>query len=440
MRLLERRDLAQARRPRPTTPRPGTSRSFTSRLLRGAAAAALAAGSIAVAIPAAAQAAVPAAARPGAASGDGVSSVPVSFTVHNVNRSAFACASDGKTYTVHGHLVGPSAQVASSSASGATLYLHGLNFGEFLWSFTDVPGYDYATESARAGQISIIIDRLGYGTSDKPAGTAICAGSRADIAHQMVQAMRSGNYRTGSGPAPAFRHVALAGHSYGGQIAELEAYSFGDIDALAVISYTDQGSTALAASSAAFSTKACAAGGQPVAPGGPGGYAPFGDPNGARAAVFGDTDPVVVAAGLPKLTLNPCGDMVPFNDVATADLAHLGKIGIPVLEVSGGGDKLFPVSAGDAQVTLFTGSSRVTRLVVPGAGHAITLARQQGALVSGVSGWLATTSVGGTPSGGVGTGVGQSPDTGRGLLAAGGLAVVAAAGTAVLAMRRRRHP
>ncbi len=411
-----------------------------SRLLRGLAAAGLAAAVLALAGPAANAAPVPGAQVRAAASADtAVSRVPVSFAVRNVNRSGFPCASDGKTYTVRGHLVGPAAQVADPS-SGVTLYLHGLNFGEFLWQFTDVPGYDYATDQAQAGHTSLIVDRLGYGASDKPAGTAICAGSRADIAHQMVQALKSGNYQAGGQDAPSFGRVALAGHSYGGQIAELAAWSFGDIDALAVVAYTDQGSSALAASASAFSAKACAAGGQPVVPGGPGGYAPFGNPAGAKAAVLNDAEPVVAAAVLPRLTLNPCGDMVPFAKVAALNLAHLDEIDVPVLEIVGGGDQLFPASAGRRQAGLFTGSPAVDLVTVPGAGHAITLQRRSDAFTRGVGTWLDSVDGfdGSAPDGGVDTGVGDTGTGGSALVGAGLLALVGAVTVGAAARRRSR--
>jgi len=64
------------------------------------------------------------------------------------------------------------------------LYLHGGTAGEWMWHFpeTIVAGYDYATEQAELGHASVVIDTLGYGTSDHPLGTAECVGSLADIA------------------------------------------------------------------------------------------------------------------------------------------------------------------------------------------------------------------------------------------------------------------
>lgn len=164
-----------------------------------------------------------------------VADVPISFRVRNVNRSKVACASDGKTYTVRGNLVGPAAKVNSGSVDSATLYLHGLSFGEFFWHFQQAKGYDYTANQARNGQVSVVIDRLGYVSSDKPNCNRVCVGSRADMTHQMIMQLRSGHYRvTPAGHGPSVSHVVLAGHSYGGQIAQVEAYSFGDIDGLVV--------------------------------------------------------------------------------------------------------------------------------------------------------------------------------------------------------------
>lgn len=53
----------------------------------------------------------------------GVAEIPISFQVHNVNGSKVSCASDGKTYTVRGHLVTPA---GASATKAVTLYLHVL--------------------------------------------------------------------------------------------------------------------------------------------------------------------------------------------------------------------------------------------------------------------------------------------------------------------------
>ena len=229
-----------------------------------------------------------------------VVSQPVTFSVENVNRSKVSCAADGATYRVAGHLVGPEAAFAPGApAPSVTLYLHGLGFGEFFWRFTAVPGYDYSQALAKAGHVSVVIDRLGYDSSDHPFGTNTCIGAQADIAHQIAGDLRTGQYGiSGGGSRPvAFSRVALAGHSIGGAIAQVEAYSFDDVDALAVISYADQ-SSQRAQNEFAKTATVCATGGQPAEdnqPTSPGGYAFFGQTDADfQAAMFHNAQPAVV--------------------------------------------------------------------------------------------------------------------------------------------------
>lgn len=131
----------------------------------------------------------------------------------------------------------------------------------------------------------MVVDRLGYVSSNKPDGFQICVGSRADIAHQMVLALKSGNDDADGMKAPAFGKVALAGHSYGGQIAQVEAHSFGDIDGLIVTGYSDRVQSDLLKSNAAYAASVCATGRLRVGGTGPAGYAPFGPPSGALTAL-----------------------------------------------------------------------------------------------------------------------------------------------------------
>ena len=76
---------------------------------------------------------------------------------------------------------------AKGKRPGVTLYLHGLGLGEWLWNFQPVKSYNFVAGMARAGHVSVTIDRLGYGASDKPPdGKSVCIGSQADVAHQIV--------------------------------------------------------------------------------------------------------------------------------------------------------------------------------------------------------------------------------------------------------------
>ncbi len=314
--------------------------------------------------------------------------IPISFEVRNVNRSKVACASDGATYTVRGHLVAPTQGLRARRLPATTLYLHGLSFGEFFWNFQQAQEYNYAVDEAERGHSSVVIDRIGYNSSDKPNGYQVCVGSRADMAHQMVLALRSGNYHLDGRAAPRFRQVALAGHSYGGQIAQVEAYSFGDIDGLIVLAYADRVQSDRLKANAAYTAKVCAAGGLRVGGTGPAGYAPFGPPSGATASLFASSPARVKAAALQLLTIDPCGDTASFTPAVAVDLANLNRITVPVLVVSGDKDALFPPPAGPDQASLFTGSRRVSQTTLTDTAHAFTLEHGQDQLVRTVDRWL----------------------------------------------------
>jgi len=97
-----------------------------------------------------------------------VTSVPVAFQVTDTNGSAVPCFSDGATYTIRGHLTGPQSAFASGQAPAVTMYLFGEDAGEWNWHLTSIPEYDYATEMAKLGLVSLTVDELGYGASGHP--------------------------------------------------------------------------------------------------------------------------------------------------------------------------------------------------------------------------------------------------------------------------------
>src|SRR4051794_11518449 len=76
------------------------------------------------------------AAGAGADTAPEVTTVPVSFQVANTNTSSVPCLSDGATYTVNGHLTGPSSAFASGAAPAVTVYLFGEEAGEWNWHLT----------------------------------------------------------------------------------------------------------------------------------------------------------------------------------------------------------------------------------------------------------------------------------------------------------------
>jgi alpha-beta hydrolase superfamily lysophospholipase len=317
----------------------------------------------------------------------------VSFIVQNVNRSAVPCAADGRLYDLRGEIVAPTSALRPHSPKNAiTVYLHGFGLAGDAWTFGAVDGYDFARDLAARGEVSLVVDRLGYATSGHPAGTDSCMGAQTDVAHQLVQALRAGAYTVldGSGPPLSFARVALTGFSAGGAIAQAEAYSFRDVDALAVLAYADQDFSDRMGTTFSTALDVCAGGGQlSDGPGTPGGYAYFGQTDREYvAAVFFDSDPAVVRTATALRDRDPCGDDQSFSQAIGADRAGVGAIDVPVFLAYGANDALFLPSAGPDQRARYAASPDVTLLMLAGTGHLLMLERSAPQLRSQMAAWL----------------------------------------------------
>lgn len=384
-------------------------------------------------------------ASPTAAAADsaGVVQRAVSFTVQNVNRSKIACKTDGKTYHVRGHVTGTAQSLADPQA--VTLLLHGLSYGEFFSNYTAQDGYNFADGQAESGHVTVTVDRLGYGASDKPIGQDICFGSRADIAHQIVRQLRSGSYTTEGAASAAFHKVVLAGHSVGSIIAQAEAYSFGDIDGLMVLSYSDTNVSLAAKTALTIATQQCNAGGQRQAgTSGPTGYIYFGADTPAKfiEAHFytPNADPAVVDTTAGLRSRDPCGDILSYKTAVASNLANIGSIHVPTLVAIGAVDAIYPVPA-DKQASLLTGESDVTAVTIPGSGHALTLHRSAGVFSTQVSEWLMKHGFGGwvMPVGAPNTGGGSTAARDHSALEIWGFVLLALGLGGGLMLRRRDH-
>jgi hypothetical protein len=326
------------------------------------------------------------AANPGA-----IVDLRVSFGVHNANTSAVACPSDGKAYRLRGHLTGPAVALYGSGRRAVTLYLHGFNVAEYMWRAGDVPGYHYAREMARLGHVSLTVDRLGWDSSGHPQGEQACAGSAADVAHQLIRKLRSGRYLTRGGRPVAFHTVVLAGHDSGGTIAQIESYSYRDIDGLIVLDYSDTGFTPTIMQWSMQAGIDCAQGGKPSYPGGPGGYVDLGptdnDEELARLA-FPNTDPAVIEAAFRHRRRNPCGELESIPAAAATDIARLGEVDVPVLIGAGDQDVAFTVDGEYRQRSFFTGSDDVRVQIYPNNGHFPMAGRNAPIFRTKISRWL----------------------------------------------------
>jgi pimeloyl-ACP methyl ester carboxylesterase len=329
---------------------------------------------------------------PGAAQAKKVkaASVSATFTVRNTDTSQFACTSDGGTYQVKGHITGPASALATGSKKkkakkrpkGATLYLHGLGVAEWLWYFQGVPSYNYAVQQARAGHVSVTVDRLGYGASSRPDGNQICIGSDADIAHQIVQALKSGSYAVGAGKPRKYKRVALAGHSAAGEISILEAYSYRDVSALIVVAFSFSN---LPAANIAFGNQRnqCQSG-QTLGPG----YAFFGQPGAEfERTFFHSATRAVRSKAVPQHPADPCGLNLSLTDAINQQRAGAQKIKVPAVVVCGANDVLYASFGCEAQAERFGGKDKRT-IIIKNAGHGLPLEKPAPTFRQKLGRWL----------------------------------------------------
>jgi pimeloyl-ACP methyl ester carboxylesterase len=308
--------------------------------------------------------------------------LPVSFQVRNTNTSKDPCFSDGATYTVKGHITAPQGSLAPGRDQTVTFYLYGYEGGEWNWALKAVPGYDYPAEMAKLGHISLTVDELGYGASGRPKdGNLTCQGAEADITHQIIGKLRSGDYALGTGRGIAFSKVILSGHDIGGQVAEIEAYSYSDIDGLLLVTWADQGHTPFIIERATVAANDwCTQS--------PTGYVHYVSSEEWRTLLFYDADPRVVDATDALRNPNPCGIIRSTPPAVPIDTAHDAEIKVPVLVVFGDNDTVVWSRQGEEQQQNNFGSSDKGTVFIPRAGHFIMFEKTAHLFRSAVSSWL----------------------------------------------------
>jgi pimeloyl-ACP methyl ester carboxylesterase len=328
--------------------------------------------------------------------GDRVVSTPVSFDVVTANRSGVPCATSPaeRRVTVRGHLTGPADELRDG-VSGA-LYVHGNGYGEFFWRYGSVEGgddsYDVVGKLARQGHVSVTVDRLGYGATDKPDGNDVCFGTEADVMHQIIGRLRSGDYQ--GDRTPRFDRIALLGHSAGGLIVEQEAAGFSDVDALAVLSSGELNSGPVVLQRAAEFNVRCAdemslLGMRLPGNGSADGYAPL-EANEAqfRADHFHNMDAGIADQLAARRTDDACGGLRNAPTAIGADPARNATIGVPVLFLIGQDDAFFSGDA-RAQAATFRSSPKVTTVELADTGHAVAFGRTAPLWRAELHRWLA---------------------------------------------------
>lgn len=282
----------------------------------------------------------------------GVRSEPVSFSVVNRNRTLVPCVGDGRTHRLGGRLVTP----ASGDTRRVNLLVHDITAGGWFWHLRQHPDYDYASRLAERGEASLVLDRLGYDDSPLANGRRTCLGAQATMLHQVVAELR----RRGA------EEVVLHGHSVGAAVAELEAATFGDVDGLVLMSWSDSGASLRAIAEAAKQHTACLVSRD--------GYAPYG----ATAAdfeqlLFASAPDHVRSTATTLRNPDPCGDAFSLSTLLVITNLATRLIDVPVLLLFGERDALNRPDAARLQPLAYSPRAEVTSYVVPGDGSALPL-------------------------------------------------------------------
>jgi len=321
-------------------------------------------------------------AEAGTGHGSEVVSRDVVFHVENTNATPVACAPDDKSYVLRAELVGPRRQVLGSSVPRLNVLVHDLATGSWFWHLRSHPAYDYAGGLARAGETSLVLDRLGYGASRLGDGNATCLGAQADMLHQVVQHLRSGTYdfRDSTRGTPAAEHVVVQGHSVGAAIAQVEAATFDDVDGLVLMSWTDSGASSRAVDEASRQSATCASGED---------YVEFGTSGkDYRDLLFRTAPGSVQRAALARRDEHPCGDSLSLGQMAATSALTARQVEAPVLLLFGGRDALNRGTAVKQQRQSYTSSAGVASHTVKGAGSALPLERSAARTRARVLDWL----------------------------------------------------
>lgn len=311
-----------------------------------------------------------------------VASRAVEFTLTNVNETSVPCVADGEEYQVRGRLVRPR-NAARNAVIRVNVLVHDAGTGAWFWNMKKAPGVDYATQLARKGETSLVLDRLGYDRSPLADGRSTCLGAQAQMLHQVVQHLYSGIYRyaDGKGRPPHASHVVVHGHGTGATVAQLEAAEFDDTAGLVLMSSPSAVPSRLATSQLAAQTTRCLRGED---------YSSYGgSAQEFRSLLFVSAKAKVRRLATRQRNATPCGDVTSLAGAVTSATVGAAYVEVPVLLLTGARDaRNRPLGAGEARL-LFRSSEDVRTRTIAGAGSALPLEGRAGEVRRTVLRWLA---------------------------------------------------
>ena len=345
-----------------------------------AAVAALALSLGAPAMSASASAPAAPAARPDAT--QQVATRSVTFDLVNSNDTSVACVPDNRAHQVRGRLVGPRRDVRGyGPAPRINVLVHDAGTGAWFWNQRRTPAYDYATQLAKRGETSLVLDRLGYGRSPLADGDDTCLGAQAFMLHQVVQHLYAGKFEArGRGSVPQAGSVVVHGHGTGGAIAQIEAATYDDTAGLVLMSWSGRNASRTAIDEARRQGAVCAAGRS---------YASYGASAAAfRRLLFASAPAKVQRLAAQRRNATPCGDVESLLSATAVASSSADRVEVPVLLMYGSQDRRMRAGTARSNARSFGGSESVSLAVLRGAGSALPLERSAKRTRGTVLRWL----------------------------------------------------
>ncbi|WP_319944572.1 alpha/beta hydrolase [Nocardia macrotermitis] len=284
---------------------------------------------------------------------------------------------------------------APASATTVLVLMAGSNYNGTYWDFAYQPQiYNFREAMNRAGYATLVVDRLGNGSSSHPPALTLNAANTSEPLHDIVRSLRHGL----AGAAP-FARVVTAGHSLSSGTSVMEASKYHDVDAVVLTGYSHALNVAetlgvistyhRAVDDPVFAGSGLDAGYLTTRPG-------------TRMHDFfapGDADPAVVAR---DERTKEVFSLTEYPDSLLSTLPGMSsEIDVPVLIVDGSLDRLScgaGYSACTSSATLraeeapyFAPAARLQTFVLPGSGHSVNLARNTGMYQNVVLSWLNST-------------------------------------------------
>lgn len=295
--------------------------------------------------------------------------------------------SDGSSGPIAGRLCVP------AGATSVQLLLHGFTYGRYYWDLPYQPeNYSYVAAANRAGYATLSIDRLGVGDSYHPFSTLVTLDNEASAVHQVIRALRSGLLG-----GTAFQRVVLVGHSYGSQIAFVTAGRYQNVEALVATGASHQINVVNIITRLGAQTEPATLDPKFASSGLDVGY--LTTRRGARSVFYNtqNTDPEVISLDEQLKQTGTAAELI--TSLPDSVLNFSRQINIPVLAVNATDEPFFcnglltaDCSSAAALVAserpFYGPSATLDALVVPNAGHAVTLARSAPQTLAAIQNWL----------------------------------------------------